>query len=205
MTMAKPSPTAVAKAYIADFKTSLDRLDIKQITKFINLLETKRRQHKTVFFIGNGGSAATASHAVCDLNKTVLGKDPQAASSIRFRAMCLSDNVPSITAIGNDLSYDDIFSEQLKNYSTPGDLLVVISGSGNSPNIIHALETAHQLKLETIGLLGFDGGKAKDLIDHPLIVENSDYGIIEDTHMMLIHLVTRYFKELNSQKWNLKY
>ena len=195
MTTSKPKNTA--EIYFSDFKANLDNIDIGQIVKVIELLKKKRQQQKTIFFVGNGGSAATASHAVCDLNKTVLGPDSGISSSLRFKTLCLSDNLPSITAIANDLSYDDIFSEQLKNYAATGDLLIVITGSGNSPNILRALETAKDLNVETFGLLGFDGGKAKDLVDHVLLFKSQDYGIVEDAHMMIIHVITRYFKEYN--------
>jgi D-sedoheptulose 7-phosphate isomerase len=195
---AQATPQQVAREYIAALGNAFSLLNISEISNLISLLEKKLRQGETIFLAGNGGSAATASHAVCDLNKTVLGPQPSTSSSVRFRAMSLSDNIPSITAIANDLSYDYIFSEQLKNYSHPGDLLIVITGSGNSTNIIRALETAKDLKLETAGLLGFDGGLALSMLDYPVLVPSKDYGVIEDTHSMIFHLITRYFRTIIS-------
>lgn len=184
----------VAKKYLAALQKLSRQLDIERIVEIIKILERKLNQGKTIFIAGNGGSASTASHMVCDLNKTVLGKNPKSARK-RFRVLSLSDNVPSLTAIGNDLSYDLIFSEPLKNYGQKGDLLLIITGSGNSKNIIEAIKTAKSLRMETAAFLGFDGGKTKNLVDGYVLIPSFDYGPVEDFHLILNHLITTYLKE----------
>jgi len=182
------------RTYLDTIKSLTRQLDVKEIVKIIKTLERKMNQGKRVFIAGNGGSAATASHMACDLNKTVLGKSPK-SNQKGFKAICLSDNIPLITAIANDTSYDFIFSEQLKNYGQKGDLLLVISGSGNSKNIIEAIKTVNSLKMETAAFLGFDGGKAKHLVDSYVLIPSFDYGPVEDFHLILNHLIAVYFKE----------
>jgi len=147
--------------------------------------------------VGNGGSAATASHMTADFQKTVLGKE--IGISRRIKAIALSDNVPVITAWGNDFGYDLIFSEQLRTLAEPGDLLIVITASGNSPNIVAALEAAKQLGVATIGLLGFQGGKSKALCDAPIVVESTNYGIIEDAHSIFMHMMTAAMRDTVQQ------
>lgn len=180
--------------YLNTLKTVSQKIDIGSIIKIIKALERKLKQAKTIFVAGNGGSAATASHLVCDLNKTVLGKNPK-PNQKRFKIICLSDNTPTLTMIGNDLSYDLIFSEQLKNFGQKDDLLLVISVSGNSKNIIEAIKTAKSLRVETVAFLGFDGGKAKNLVDNYVLIPSFDYGLVEDYHLILNHLITAYLKE----------
>lgn len=166
--------------------------------KKINLLKTKIKdfigQDKTLFVCGNGGSAATASHMCCDLSKTILKKNPRQNTN-RIRVICLNDNIPIMTAWGNDEGYQYIFSEQLKNLGRKGDLLFIITGSGNSANILEVIKTAKEKNIETFGLLGFNGGKAKDLLDDYILVESNDYGIIEDIHGSINHLITDYLKK----------
>lgn len=179
--------------YFSKLNLLLSELNRKDLTDSFKVVENKLRQRKTIFLAGNGGSAATASHALVDLNKTILGHSKN-YRNIRLRVISLTDNIPMITAIGNDFSYDDVFSESLKNLSNPGDLLIVFSGSGNSPNIISVLKTARDLQIETLGLLGFDGGKAIKHLNHKVLVPSRSYGHIEDIHMIFIHLLTEYLK-----------
>ena len=164
------------------------RIDVGQVVKVIEVLEKKLKENKTIYVAGNGGSAATASHMVCDLAKT---------SGKPFKVICLSDNISFLTAVGNDISYDEAFSERLKNLGQSGDLLLVITGSGNSKNIIRAVEMAKTLKMDTMAFLGFDGGKVKGLVDNYILIPSDDYGPIEDFHMILVHLITGYFKKLH--------
>ena len=179
--------------YFETLCTLLSELDREELVSSFKVVENKLKQRKTIFLAGNGGSAATASHALVDLNKTVLGHSKN-YRNIRLRAISLTDNIPTLTAIGNDLSYKDVFSESLKNLANPGDLLIVITGSGNSPNIISVIKTARNLQVETLGLLGFNGGKALKILNHKVIVRSESYGHIEDIHMIYIHLLTEYLK-----------
>jgi D-sedoheptulose 7-phosphate isomerase len=151
------------------------------------------RQDRLVAVIGNGGSAATASHIVCDLGKTILGSDVEPACR-RFRVMAMTDNTPLLTAWANDVDYDSVFAEQVRCWVRPGDLVIAISGSGNSVNICRALQTSREIGATTIGFLGFDGGKAKDLVDVCVHVCSRNYGFVEDIHAIFGHMVTAYIK-----------
>ena len=175
----------------------LKKIPIENIERITDiLLNTYERQAK-LFITGNGGSAATASHLACDLSKTILGVNPIQKEK-RFQVLSLTANIAIMTAWANDEGYENIFSEQLKNMANEGDLLIVISASGNSPNIIKALEAARSLKLKSIGLLGFGGGRAKYLVDASIIIESNDYGYVEGAHSVLGHMITSWLmKHLN--------
>jgi D-sedoheptulose 7-phosphate isomerase len=151
------------------------------------LLEA-RESGSTIYIIGNGGSASTASHMACDLLKSCITKEKS-----RFRAISLSENVPVFTAWANDTSYDLVFSEQMKNFVTEKDLVVAISGSGNSKNIIKGVETANEIGAYTIGLTGMGGGKLAQIAKLSLIVPNDNMWRIEDIHLMLNHLLVSVF------------
>lgn len=183
-----------AREYLAGLDSCLKALPLEQVAELIIYLEEAYCRGKHVFIIGNGGSAALASHMACDLGKTVLSTESQAKVR-RFRVMSLTDNVSWITALGNDLGYEHVFSEQLRNLANPGDLVIAITGSGNSPNIIEAVKTAKEMGVKVVGILGFDGGRVKDLVDACIIVLSNHYGYIEDVHTMLDHLITAYFKQ----------
>ena len=185
-------PTEPITDYLADTRATLDGLSVNEIQAFIEALEQAYRDGRQVLIIGNGGSAASATHLAVDLSKTVLGR-PVNRGAKRFRAMSLTTNIATITAWANDFSFDDVFAEQIEALGQPGDLLVVITGSGNSANIIAGVETAKRLGLRTVGLLGFDGGRVKDMLDTHILVQSDDYGHVEDMHMVLVHLVTAYF------------
>lgn len=178
--------------YLAGLKAALDSLPLDDVQTMIEYLFDAYACDKRVFIVGNGGSAATASHIACDLSKTVIGR-AVAAPVKRFKAVALTDNVPLITAWGNDEGYETIFAQQLRNLADKDDVLVVITGSGNSPNIVEAVKAAKELGLKSIGLLGFDGGIVKDLLDHAIVVNSTNYGHLEDAHMALNHLITAYF------------
>ncbi len=184
-------------AYLVGLHATLNRLRHDDVQAFVQSLHDAYEQGNQVFVIGNGGSAATASHMACDLCKTVLGKEYDREK--RFRVIALTDNVPLLTAWGNDVGYETIFAEQLRNFAQAGDLLVVITGSGNSPNIVAAVNAARLLGLRTVGLLGFNGGDVRQVLDRAIIVESDNYGYIEDAHMILTHLVTAYFKQTLNQ------
>jgi D-sedoheptulose 7-phosphate isomerase len=174
--------------YLHEILVSIDR---NSIETFINELENSRKNNRTIFIIGNGGSAATASHIANDLG--MISRKFNLEPS--FRALALTDNVSIMTAIGNDYGYQDIFLDQIKIHYREGDILIVISASGNSPNVVLAANWVKQMKGKILGLLGFDGGKLKDLCDLVIIAETAkgEYGPVEDVHMIMDHLITTWF------------
>jgi len=174
--------------YIQSLKSTLDEIDFTVVEKIIQTLLEAHSQDKQVFVVGNGGSATTATHFASDLAKWSVGPDDEKTS--RFRAISLTENVARMTAISNDLSYDDVFVEQLKNYLNPGDILIVFSASGNSPNILKAIGYAKSKGSKTIGMLGFGGGKAREIADISLVVSSRSYGISEDFHLIMNHVIT---------------
>src|SRR5882724_10683020 len=147
-------PSEFAKAYLTDLKAVLDRLPLDQVDKLFAVVEEAHAAGKQIFIIGNGGSAATASHMMNDLNKGTLGHKGDAPWK-RFKVIALTDNVSLMTAWANDTSYNTVFSEPLKNFANRGDVLIAISASGNSPNIVAAVEVAKQMGLTVLGLGGF--------------------------------------------------
>ncbi len=183
-----------AKDYIHGLKGVLDRLPLKPVEEIIQAIEQAQKERRQVFVIGNGGSAATASHMMNDLCKGTLGHKGDAPWP-RLRVIALTDNVSLMTAWANDTDYDRIFSEPLKNLAQRGDLLIAISASGNSPNIIAAVEAAKHLGVKVIGLAGFGGGKLSKLADVSFVVASDEYGPVEDVHMILDHIITGYLYE----------
>lgn len=188
------SQTTNKEEFVAGYTQYLSQLllslNTKQVAGFIDALLRARELGKTIFFIGNGGSAATSSHFANDLLAGMRLKKEEKA----FKAVALTDNNALLTALGNDEGYDFIFSKQLEVLMEPGDLVVAISASGNSPNLIRALELARLRGNPSVGLVGFDGGKMKSICDHIVHVETAkgEYGPVEDVHMVLDHLVTGY-------------
>ncbi len=176
--------------YLCDL---LKKLDTKAIAFFIQELEDARQKNHTVFVIGNGGSAATSSHMANDIGLDVFKKS---GTTKPYRILSLTDNVPVMTAIGNDDGYDNLFLYQLKIHYRPGDKLVVISASGNSPNLISAAQWVKQQGGTVLGLLGFDGGKLKDICDLMILAETpkGEYGPVEDIHMIMDHLMGNYLQ-----------
>ena len=174
--------------YLDRLKTTLDNLSRDEIENFINVLNDAREQGKTIFIMGNGGSAATASHFVCDFNK---GASYMHDDKKRFKFICLNDNDASMMAYANDVSYDDVFVEQLKNYFNKGDIVIGISGSGNSKNVIKAIEYANQNGGITVGLTGYNGGKLKQLAKHSVNTNIDDMQITEDIHMIFDHMILK--------------
>lgn len=151
---------------------------------------------KSVYVFGNGGSAALASHFACDLGKgTVIGNNGHR----RFRVTALTDNVALMTAWANDSSYERIFAEQLRNFAVPGDVAFAISGSGNSPNVLRALEAAREAQATTVGLTGFAGGKMKKLCDVCVILPSDNMQIIEDFHLGVAHAVFSVIRQRISE------
>jgi D-sedoheptulose 7-phosphate isomerase len=183
-----------AREYFEGLKKCLNALLLEEVAGLIGYLKEAYREGRQVFIIGNGGSAATASHMACDLGKIILPDGDNTAR--RFRVTALTDNVPWITALANDLGYEYIFSEQLINLLHKGDLVIAISGSGSSPNILEGIRAAKLLEAKVVGILGFDGGKAGEMVDASIIVRSENYSYIEDVHMVLDHLVAAYFRTL---------
>ena len=172
------------KQYTSQLTEVLNALPEDKIFEINDILQDARQAGKQVFVIGNGGSAAAASHMVCD-----FGKNTREAGKNRMRALCLNDNIPSIMAYANDEGYDVIFSEQLLALGRPGDVLIAISGSGNSTNILKAIETAREMKIKVVGLIGFKGGKVKDMADVCLIIPSDSMEMIEDVHLIINHML----------------
>jgi D-sedoheptulose 7-phosphate isomerase len=186
-------PAHFTNNYLSGFARVVESLDAPALDAIIARVTAAYSEGRQLFVAGNGGSAATASHMAADLGKTILGKriDPDAK---RFRVFALTDNVPMLTAYGNDVSYDEIFAQPLRTYASGGDQLLVISASGNSPNVLRALQAARELGVGSIALLGFEGGAALALADHALVVRETHYGYIEDAHSVVMHLITDALK-----------
>jgi D-sedoheptulose 7-phosphate isomerase len=179
--------------YLKDVIACLDEIrknNVEFFDEFASILLKARKEKRTIFFCGNGGSASTASHFTSDLAKgTIVEGAP------RFKALSLADNIPQMLAWGNDSCYEDIFVEQLKNLMEPGDVLIGISGSGNSENVLRAVKYAKKMQGKTIGLTGFDGGKLNKMVDLCLVVPVHYMQKIEDVHMLVDHLVTSLIRE----------
>ncbi|MCX6044211.1 MAG: SIS domain-containing protein [Chloroflexi bacterium] len=173
------------KQYVVDIKQTLDGLPWESIQEIVYLLHQARLSGKQVFVMGNGGSASTASHMACDLNKNTV-----APNHPRFRVMALTDSMALFSACANDFSYEDVFAEQLENFVREGDVVVAISASGNSPNVLKAVKLARAHKAITIGWSGYDGGKLAGLVDFPVVVPSQSIEQIEDIHLMLEHMIT---------------
>lgn len=179
-------------SYFEKIKTTLDNLDRKEIETFINVLLNARDNNKTVFIMGNGGSAATASHFVCD-----FGKGASYGREKRLKMICLNDNTPIMMAYANDVSYDDVFVEQLINLFQKGDVLVGISGSGNSKNVLKAIEFANANEGVTIGITGYNGGILKQIAKYSVNANIDDMQVSEDIHMILNHLCLKILERKN--------
>ena len=172
------------QGYLNELGQTLQRLPVEAIERLADLLHEARLQGRQVFLLGNGGSAATASHFACDLAKNTI--QPGIPS---FRALSLTDNVALMTAWANDTAYDNLFCGQLGCLLRPGDIVIGISGSGNSPNVLRAMEMAREQGAVTVGLTGFSGGKLKELVDLAIIVPSERMEQIEDLHLIVEHAV----------------
>jgi D-sedoheptulose 7-phosphate isomerase len=177
--------------YLEDLRLCLSRLPVDEILRVIETLHAARFAGRQVFVIGNGGSAATASHFACD-----LGKGTSRPGLPRFRVIALTDNMATFSAYANDVGYECVFVEQLANLLRPGDVVVGISGSGNSTNVLRALEYARHHAAMTIGFTGFDGGLIKDCVDLCVIVPSYCMEQVEDVHLILEHLVCTVLRQI---------
>ncbi|MDP4239922.1 MAG: SIS domain-containing protein [Bacteroidota bacterium] len=174
------------EAYMYRLKKTIDALPIDDIEELMNVLVKAKEEERTIFIMGNGGSSATSSHFVCDFNKGVSFNDEK-----KFKFICLNDNIPSIMAYANDMSFDEIFIQQLKSFYKRGDVVIGISGSGNSMNVIKAIEYASANGGVTVGLTGYHGGKLKNIVKYNVNVPVEDMQIVEDLHMVLDHCMMK--------------
>lgn len=170
--------------YFNLLKQSVDGLDRKAIISFVDSLLEARKNGNNIYIMGNGGSASTASHFTCDFNKGLSYK-----KDIRFKMICLNDNIATMLAYSNDLGYENVFVEQLKNFLKKDDVVIGISGSGNSKNILNAIEYANIIGAKTVGLTGFDGGKLKDIVDISIHADINNMQVAEDVHMTICHML----------------
>lgn len=192
--MAVISYEAYAEEYIARHMSFLSALPTKAIGQAAEALWAAHERGSTIFLCGNGGSASMASHFAADLSKTTLVPQ-QFANARRFRAVALTDNQALLSAWGNDVSFERIFAEQLRNLARPDDVLIAISGSGNSPNVVAAVAAAAELGLTTIGLTGQTGGMLRSGCDIAICVDSDAYEHNEPLHSVVFHMLTFYLRQ----------
>jgi len=173
-----------AKHYLVELKEVLDHFDFERFEKIIQLMLDAYDNGNNIFVMGNGGSGSTASHFACDINKGCCLDLEK-----KFKVMCLNDNLPTLLALANDVSYDSVFVEQMKNFFNSGDVVIGISGSGNSENVLQAITYAKNMGGRTVGLSGFSGGKLSQIVDIAFVAEIDDMQKVEDVHMIVIHMI----------------
>ena len=177
-------------AYIDELKVTLDQLSEEVIEQVLDVLHDARLDNRQVFILGNGGSASTASHFVCD-----LGKNTRIQGVLNFRVMGLTDNMALFSALANDEGYENVFAQQLGNYLQPGDIVIGISTSGNSPNVVNAIQFANSFGAKTIGFTGFSSGELGTMVDIDLNVPSHSIEHVEDVHLVLEHLITKALRQ----------
>lgn len=180
------------REYFASVQNILDTLPFEAVDAVVDVLMRASRAGNTIFICGNGGSAATATHFGCD-----LAKRPIVEGQPRFRVVALTDNNALMTALSNDIGYDQVFAEQLLSLVRAGDVLIGISGSGNSANVINAVAVAKAAGATTIGFCGYDGGKLKQAVDVAVHVDYANMAMVEDVHLMLEHAICEKLRALN--------
>ncbi len=182
------------KNWISDYlkaqQAALAAIPADAVANLVELFRKALAEDRQIFVFGNGGSAANASHFATDLGKGASDKLGR-----RFRVLSLNDNVSWLTALGNDYAYDEVFSRQLMNYGRPGDLVLCMSVSGNSPNVVKAVEWANQQGLATIALVGGKRGRLTELAQHVIVIPSEHYGRVEDAHMGICHMICYAFIE----------
>ena len=184
--------------YLDLLRGAIDALPRDRLATLGEMLYRAYCNEKQVFTMGNGGSASTSSHMAADLSKNTIGPNMR-----RFRVLSLNDNTSILTALANDLGYDNVFSEQLKCLVRAGDLLIVVSASGNSPNVLKAIRCAQEHCAEVAAILGFSGGAAANLADLSIVIPSDHYGVVEDVHLVINHILVDYFKArlADEQPW----
>lgn len=175
--------------YLTGLKDAIDLVSVAEITAVMDQLLAVYQRQGFVYVFGNGGSGATAAHFVNDFNKGI-GRN----LAKRFRFCCLNDNVPTVLALANDVDYDQVFVEQLRNFLTPDDVVIAISGSGNSRNVLEAVEYANKVGAATVALVGYDGGRLKELAEHCVHVPVADMQKVEDLHLAVNHVMMSVLK-----------
>ncbi len=184
--------------YFEGLKKTIESTKIKNLEEIAESILSAYRSENKIFIIGNGGSAAIASHAVCDLSKGI--GTGLVVKGRKIRCMSLTDNTPLLTALGNDLGYENVFTGQLESLLNKDDLLIAISSSGKSKNIINAVNYAKEKGAKTVGFVGFDGGELKKLTDSHIWVPSNDYPFVEDVHQSLFHALAKYvIKKINEE------
>ena len=194
--------------YIVEFskkvQTALNNLPVNEITKSLNLLEAVYERDGRIYVFGNGGSLALATHWVSDFNKTVFSHHLDDHSR-RFQAIRLPTTEEELTAWANDIGFDQVFPGPLQNYLHDSDIVIAISSSGASTNVIEAVKLAKKNKIPVIGISGFDGGKLHELADAKILVRTlkGEYGVVESVHGAILHLMTNYFKDYFNHLWTI--
>lgn len=183
-----------AEQYRSELLKAIDSIDFQNVERAIGWLKEARDEGKQIFVCGNGGSASTASHFATDMVKGASFNKPK-----RFRILALTDSLSTISAYANDVSYEAVFVAQLKNFAQPGDVVIGISGSGNSPNVLRAIEYARFIDCRTIALTGRDGGKLGPLAELNIHVSSPHMGRIEDGHMIVCHILCYFFMDCEEQ------
>lgn len=183
------------KNYISGLQHTMDQLPLQLIVDVIDILSEARLKRNQVFIMGNGGSAATASHFVCD-----LAKNTRREGLPHFRVIGLTDNMAIFSAYANDEGYENVFSQQLANLAQPGDVIIGISASGNSKNVLNAIDEARRRNVKTIGFTGFDGGLLGQMVDVNIHVKSDIIEHVEDIHLMLEHIIIKAIKEQTQPK-----
>ena len=178
--------------YKKKLQSGLDSINTSSLEEIANILDRTIKSSNKIFTCGNGGSSSIGDHFVCDFLKGVATD-----TNVQPIIHSLSCNTPTITAVANDISYDDIFSYQIERYGNTDDILLSISSSGNSKNIIKAIEKAKEKNLITISFVGFDGGKVKELSDYNIHIPIKNYGVVEDIHHSLMHILAQYIRSNN--------
>lgn len=189
-----PDKSTHILSYFDRLRAVLDSVNVADVERLIAIFEDAYNRDAAVYVCGNGGSWSTASHWVCD-----FAKGASSPGKHRLRMFAPGDNVPMLTAYGNDVSYNAIFAEPLRAYARPGDVVILITASGNSPNILEAATVAREIGATIVGLIGFGGGKLAAMTDHNVVVASREYGPVEDLHLILDHIVSTYLKEFIAQ------
>ena len=186
MQLLERSPIAAAvEDHVAEVQTVLARISVADVERVVEIILDAYRRRRHVYIVGNGGSASTATHFACDLSKATIVQ-----GRARLRVTSLTDNVALLTAWANDTSYENVFAEQLANLLNPGDVLIALSASGNSPNVLAAIKTAEACGATTVGIVGFGGGLLKGAVDAAVHIPSDSYGVVEDCHLVLEHAIT---------------
>lgn len=181
--------------YKKELIQKIEQLSEDSLNDLVDAILETYKKNKTVYIFGNGGSASTASHMQCD-----MGKGTQIEGQRRLKALSLTDNIAIMSAISNDISYDDVFAYQLENLVEEEDLIIGISASGNSENVVRAMQLAKSFKARTFAIVGFDGGKMKGIADQNIHIHSYNYGVVEDMHLIINHLVSQRIKEIRSNE-----